>query len=74
MFTFVVVFGVDLTTLVMAYDSKRPAVVDSCIAEVESRGEYSQFTGFTDHLGMACLVLLIKLAKLVSRIPWRPYL
>ena len=40
-FIFVVVFGVDLTTLVMAYDSKRPAVVDSCIAEVESRGEYS---------------------------------
>ena len=32
------VFGVDLTTLVMVYDSKRPAVVDACITEVENRG------------------------------------
>ena len=39
MFFLFSVFGVDLTTLVMVYDSKRPAVVDACIAEVESRGE-----------------------------------
>ena len=32
------VFGVDLTTLVMVYNSKRPAVVDACITEVENRG------------------------------------
>ena len=32
-------FGVDLTTLVKVYESKRPAVVDACIAEVESRGK-----------------------------------
>lgn len=33
------VFGVDLTTVVMAYDSKRPAVVDACIIEIEKRGK-----------------------------------
>jgi len=50
------VFGVDLTTLIMVYNSKRPAVVDACIAEVESRGLYQEgiyrLSGFADDVEM----------------------
>jgi len=31
------VFGVDLTTLIKAHDQRRPAVVDTCIKEIELR-------------------------------------
>ncbi|XP_065053861.1 N-chimaerin-like [Rhopilema esculentum] len=46
------VFGVDLTTVVKVYNSKRPAVVDTCISEVESRGLTQEgiyrISGFAD--------------------------
>lgn len=32
------VFGIDLTTLVKAYRTTRPFVVDKCISEIERRG------------------------------------
>lgn len=35
---FIAVFGVDLTTLVKLYNTKRPFVVEACVKEVESRG------------------------------------
>lgn len=38
------VYSCDLTTLVKAHNAKRPMVVDMCIREIESRGDY--FTDF----------------------------
>ena len=32
------IFGIDLTTLIKAHDQRRPAIVDLCIKEIESRG------------------------------------
>jgi len=34
----ITVFGVDLTTLVKLHNTKRPFVVEACIAEVDKRG------------------------------------
>lgn len=48
------VFGVDLTTLVKAYNLRRPAVVDACIKEIEQRGidveGIYRLSGFADDL------------------------
>jgi len=34
------VYSCDLTTLVKAYNTARPMVVDMCIREIESRGQF----------------------------------
>lgn len=34
------IYSCDLTTLVNAYNTARPMVVDMCIREIESRGEF----------------------------------
>ncbi|KAL7385040.1 hypothetical protein ABVT39_014148 [Epinephelus coioides] len=48
------VFSCDLTTLVQAYNTARPMVVDMCIREIESRGLKSEglyrISGFSDSL------------------------
>ena len=35
------VYSCDLTTLVRAYNTARPMVVDMCIREIESRGQFA---------------------------------
>ena len=48
------VFGVDLTTLIKAYDQRRPQIVDSCINEIEKRGLATEglyrIPGFADDI------------------------
>ena len=36
--SFLIVFGVDLTTLVKAHNTKLPTIVEDCVREVEKRG------------------------------------
>jgi hypothetical protein len=35
------VFGVDLTTLVKAHNTKLPTILEECVREVERRGTFS---------------------------------
>lgn len=42
--SFLIVFGVDLTTLVKAHNTKLPTIVEDCVREVEKRGNVYFFT------------------------------
>ena len=42
--SFLIVFGVDLTTLVKAHNTKLPTIVEDCVREVEKRGTVYSFT------------------------------
>lgn len=47
-------FGVDLTTFIKAHNQRRPALVDTCINEIEKRGLEAEglyrIPGFADDI------------------------
>jgi hypothetical protein len=71
------VFGVDLTTLVKAHNTKLPTIVEDCVREVEKRGNFN-FLVFFVCRARACIVSIspIKILSVLKETTasWRDWL